>query len=294
MCGKKFIHPKGLTKHLKTHEKRVLRAIEVHRKRQIETGVLSSDDPAPPMPALPIPTNNSKECHQMVAEEILKAVAESTATIPENPRSVKRVDMSELAGTAVNPIPEVAVPSWSPAINFMMKEGPYVCPDCGQGFNGPGNLKRHHRIVHEGVKDFACRFCHRRFAKAQTLKHHEMTHTGEKPHECKHCSKRFIQYVALKRHMKIHNRPPPEIPASVYLAKEELVAQENEKQNRKRKAEAERAKVAEAAKEQLTEMQQQELALKKLHEEVKEEALGNFTHINTSTMAIRTVGVNDT
>ncbi|XP_037933925.1 zinc finger protein 85-like [Teleopsis dalmanni] len=274
VCGKKFLYAKGLTKHLKTHEKRVLRAIEVYRKRQMEGGLIPTEN-QPPLPELPVPENHSKETHQKVAEEILKVCAESAASIPKDPRRVERVDISQLAGTAVNPIPSVAVPSWSPQINFMMKEGPHICPDCGQGFNGPGNLKRHHRIVHEGVKDFACRFCHRRFAKAQTLKHHEMTHTGEKPHECNQCGKRFIQYVALKRHMKVHINRPPIIPATVFAAREELELQEREKQEAKRKAAEERAVIAAAAKEQLDVMQQQQEELQKLTKEIFGEKSGN-------------------
>ncbi|XP_054734901.1 zinc finger protein 431-like [Anastrepha obliqua] len=311
VCGKRFLYAKALTKHLKTHEKRVLRAIEVYRKRQIENGFMSADALDVPIPALPSTELHTQEAHQKVAEEILKVCAESTASIPKNPRRVERVDISALAGTAVNPIPSVAVPSWSPQINFMMKEGPYICPDCGQGFNGQGNLKRHHRIVHEGVKDFACRFCHKRFAKAQTLKHHEMTHTGEKPHECNSCGKRFIQYVALKRHMKIHmNKPPPIIPPSVYEAREELEMQEREKLETKRKKQEARAAIAELAREQLYEMEQQvpeekeqlsdsclKLAIKENQEFIKIDpmselssnpelnvGLGEFPHINTSTM----------
>ncbi|XP_017467701.1 PREDICTED: zinc finger protein 85-like [Rhagoletis zephyria] len=307
VCGKRFLYAKALTKHLKTHEKRVLRAIEVYRKRQIENGFMSADTPDIPIPELPSTETHTQEAHQKVAEEILKVCAESTASIPRNPRRVERVDISELAGTAVNPIPSVAVPSWCPQINFMMKEGPYICPDCGQGFNGQGNLKRHHRIVHEGVKDFACRFCHKRFAKAQTLKHHEMTHTGEKPHECSNCGKRFIQYVALKRHMKIHmNKPPPIIPPSVYEAREELELQEREKLETKRKKQEARAAIAELAREQLDEMEHQEPEVKedlqqltimekqefiKIDPMTEIEAntelngeLGEFPHINTSTM----------
>ena len=61
--------------------------------------------------------------------------------------------------------------------SLIFKKGPHVCPDCGQGFNGLGNMKRHFRVVHEGVKDFACQFCPKRFGKPDNLKNHEMTHT---------------------------------------------------------------------------------------------------------------------
>ncbi|XP_013112207.2 zinc finger protein 184 [Stomoxys calcitrans] len=265
VCGKRFLYPKGLTKHLKTHEKRVLRAIEVYRKRQVELGegVVEQSEP---IPELPNP-ENTHESHQKVADEILKVCADSVNAIPKDPRRVERVDIADLAGTAVNPIPSVALPSWSPQINFMMKEGKYTCPDCGQGFNGSGNLRRHHKIVHQGVKDFACRFCHKRFAKAQTLKHHEMTHTGEKPHGCPHCDMRFIQVVALKRHMKVHQERATFVPSTVYQAKEELAIQERNKYQAKRMAEEEREAIAEEARKQLEELRRQEEDLQRRQRE---------------------------
>ncbi|XP_075161409.1 uncharacterized protein LOC142234204 [Haematobia irritans] len=268
VCGKRFLYPKGLTKHLKTHEKRVLRAIEVYRKRQVELGE-GSVEPAEVIPELPNP-ENTHDSHQKVADEILKVCADSVNAIPKDPRRVERVDIADLAGTAVNPIPQVALPSWSPQINFMMKEGKYTCPDCGQGFNGSGNLRRHHKIVHQGVKDFACRFCHKRFAKAQTLKHHEMTHTGEKPHACSHCDMRFIQVVALKRHMKVHQERATFVPATVYQAKEELAIQERNKYQAKRMAEEEREAIAEEARKQLEELKRQEEELQRRQREALE------------------------
>lgn len=268
VCGKRFLYPKGLTKHLKTHEKRVLRAIEVYRKRQVELGEVAPEQ-AEPIPELPNP-ENTHESHQKVADEILKVCADSVNSIPKDPRRVERVDIADLAGTAVNPIPQVALPSWSPQINFMMKEGKYTCPDCGQGFNGSGNLRRHHKIVHQGVKDFACRFCHKRFAKAQTLKHHEMTHTGEKPHACSQCDMRFIQVVALKRHMKVHQERATFVPSSVYQAKEELALQERNKYQAKRVAEAEREAIAEEARKQLEELKRQEEDLQRRQREALE------------------------
>lgn len=42
-----------------------------------------------------------------------------------------------------------------------------------------GNMSRHVKIVHCGIKAYNCTFCERSFGKAETLKHHIMTHTGE-------------------------------------------------------------------------------------------------------------------
>lgn len=94
-------------------------------------------------------------------------------------------------------------------INYHTKEKTYPCQFCDMVFNSIGNFSRHKRIVHEGIKDYACSYCDKSFGKAETRKHHEMTHTGEKPHECNICHKKFIQPVALKKHKKIHFKNLP-------------------------------------------------------------------------------------
>ncbi|EDW72943.1 uncharacterized protein Dwil_GK16909 [Drosophila willistoni] len=283
VCGKKFLYPKSLTKHLKTHEKRVLRAIETYRQRQVEMGETSGQGDQQQQQldqvnlGVPNPTGSvtvtiaepgvgDQLMSQNAADELLKVCAESVATIPKDPRRVQRVDISQLAGTAVNPISSVSVPSWSPqTTNFTKKEGKHICPGCGQGFNNIGNMKRHYKIIHEKVKDFACRFCPRRFAKAQTLRHHEWIHTGEKPFECKTCGTHFRQETALKRHQRTHENRPPVISSKFYAAREELEEQERSKREAKRKAEAKRKEIAEAAKEQLSTLHKLESIDKQLH-----------------------------
>ncbi|XP_037827710.1 putative zinc finger protein 730 [Lucilia sericata] len=91
-------------------------------------------------------------------------------------------------------------------INYHTLERTWPCRFCPKVCNSAGNLKMHVRNMHERAKDFACRFCDRTFAKADTKKYHEMTHTGEKPHQCKECGKRFVQPAALRTHRKIHLR----------------------------------------------------------------------------------------
>ncbi|XP_064544726.1 zinc finger protein 540-like [Drosophila montana] len=273
VCGKKFLYPKSLTKHLKTHEKRVLRAIETYRQRQVELGEVSTGTGEPTditaaVAAIETPTTADAVdviISQNAADELLKVCAESVATIPRDPRRVQRVDIAQLAGTAVNPIPSVSVPSWSPQVNFTKKEGKHICPGCGQGFNNIGNMKRHYKIIHEKVKDFACRFCPKRFAKAQTLRHHEWIHTGEKPFECKTCGTHFRQETALKRHQRTHENRPPVISSKFYAAREELEEQERTKREARRKAEAKRKEIAEAAKEQLSSLHKIEATDKNLH-----------------------------
>ncbi|EDV96521.1 zinc finger protein 540 [Drosophila grimshawi] len=276
VCGKKFLYPKSLTKHLKTHEKRVLRAIETYRQRQVELGegATASGEPVADFvaetavvgaPTVSVADGVDVIISQNAADELLKVCAESVATIPRDPRRVQRVDIAQLAGTSVNPIPSVSVPSWSPQENFTKKEGKHICPGCGQGFNNIGNMKRHYKIIHEKVKDFACRFCPKRFAKAQTLRHHEWIHTGEKPFECKTCGTHFRQETALKRHQRTHENRPPVISSKFYAAREELEEQERTKREARRKAEAKRKEIAEAAKEQLSSLHKIEATDKNLH-----------------------------
>ncbi|XP_058834118.1 zinc finger protein 501-like [Topomyia yanbarensis] len=91
-------------------------------------------------------------------------------------------------------------------MNYHTREKQFTCHVCAQVFSNIGNMSRHIKIVHCGIKAFNCKFCDRSFGKAETLKHHVMTHTGEKPHECTVCGKRFIQQVALQTHMKTHRK----------------------------------------------------------------------------------------
>ncbi|XP_062555692.1 zinc finger protein 845-like [Armigeres subalbatus] len=96
-------------------------------------------------------------------------------------------------------------------MNYHTREKQFTCHVCAQVFSNIGNMSRHIKIVHCGIKSYNCTYCDRSFGKAETLKHHVMTHTGEKPHECGICGKRFIQSVALQTHMRTHRKHlPPE------------------------------------------------------------------------------------
>uniref|UniRef100_A0A1I8MIU9 C2H2-type domain-containing protein n=1 Tax=Musca domestica TaxID=7370 RepID=A0A1I8MIU9_MUSDO len=91
-------------------------------------------------------------------------------------------------------------------INYHTLERTWPCQFCSKVCNSAGNLKMHVRNIHERTKDFACSYCERTFAKADTRKYHEMTHTGEKPHACEICGRRFLQPAALRTHRKIHRK----------------------------------------------------------------------------------------
>ncbi|XP_017840979.2 zinc finger protein 85 [Drosophila busckii] len=227
VCGKQFLYTDSLTKHLKIHEK------------------------------------NVEEQHSDVAEQLQQACAASVATIPRDPRRVERVNMAQLAGTVINPIPTVDV---APTAKLMQQEGVHMCPGCNQGFNNLGNMKRHYKSVHEKVRDFECRYCARRFANSQSLKQHEWIHTGEKPYTCKICDTHFRQEAALIRHKKVHTAKPAKVerkgPRHITEKKRQKDLQKCEK---KRKVEALRQQIAEVAKEELQQLAKQRELEKQQH-----------------------------
>ncbi|XP_037025417.1 zinc finger protein 260-like [Bradysia coprophila] len=91
-------------------------------------------------------------------------------------------------------------------INYHTREKLWPCKLCNAQFSSIGNMSRHFKIVHCGIKAYTCTICDRSFGKSETLKHHVYTHTGEKPHACSICNKRFIQSIALQTHMKTHKK----------------------------------------------------------------------------------------
>ncbi|EDW30059.1 GL22530 [Drosophila persimilis] len=295
ICGKIFLCEKSLTKHLKTHEKRDLPPSEPQRQQQLNIpipipGQMQGDGLGNP--------NTNTNINPNPNDDMLKACASSggpAAPLAKQKNSQTRPTGGHFAaGGALPsiPIPSVSVPSWSPQVNFTKKESQHICPGCGRGFNNIGNMKLHYKIIHEKVKDFACRFCPKRFSKAQILRHHEWIHTGEKPFECKICNKHFRQETALKKHIKTHEKPgrrhvpersAPTVPTFMKLDPEaeprnydlyqdpaaeraaataELLAHQMEENEAKRKADIERQKIAAAACEQLTKLQKQQEIMK--------------------------------
>ncbi|OQV06218.1 Fungal specific transcription factor domain-containing protein [Cladophialophora immunda] len=53
--------------------------------------------------------------------------------------------------------------------------------------------------------DKTCRFCGRRFSKAEHLGRHLRSHTGEKPFKCSYCAKSYGRSDVLRRHIKDHH-----------------------------------------------------------------------------------------
>jgi zinc finger protein 274 len=78
---------------------------------------------------------------------------------------------------------------------------------CSKSFASKFSMKRH-MLLHEGKKQFVCKFCMKSFILRQYLKEHIFTHTGAKPYHCKYpgCGKSFRQAGKLSIHRKTHIR----------------------------------------------------------------------------------------
>ena len=43
------------------------------------------------------------------------------------------------------------------------------CEDCGRQFTDANNLGRHIKVIHEGINNFACEKCEKRFGSKREL-----------------------------------------------------------------------------------------------------------------------------
>lgn len=82
------------------------------------------------------------------------------------------------------------------------KRASVPCEECGRLFGEAAAVRKHKRVVHLKVKDFACDICSRRFAEKSNLKKHvQARHQHTRAHKCDECGKVFNFTDGLRRHI---------------------------------------------------------------------------------------------
>lgn len=85
-------------------------------------------------------------------------------------------------------------------INGMRK----LCKICDRYFSSPSVLKRHHKVVHLGLKEFQCHICSTKLSTKHYLQEHLKLHSDERPEVCSYCGKTFQMSGNLRQHLKTH------------------------------------------------------------------------------------------
>jgi len=81
------------------------------------------------------------------------------------------------------------------------KRASVPCDQCGRLFGEAAAVRKHKRVVHLKVKDFACDVCSRKFAEKSNLKKHILArHQQTRSHKCTECGKVFNFTDGLRRH----------------------------------------------------------------------------------------------
>lgn len=79
----------------------------------------------------------------------------------------------------------------------------FKCHLCPKKYFRQVSLKRH-LLVHSEVRPYICSSCGKTFNNLYNLQVHERIHIGIKPHLCTMCGKTFLEKSYLKKHMRIH------------------------------------------------------------------------------------------
>ena len=80
----------------------------------------------------------------------------------------------------------------------------YPCDQCEKVFSQPHHLKTHINTIHEGIRAYKCNSCSKSFPQARHLQLHVYTfHEGHKDFKCDECGKLFFRVQHLNRHIKV-------------------------------------------------------------------------------------------
>lgn len=83
-------------------------------------------------------------------------------------------------------------------------EFPYQCETCDMLFKTMELLVDHQTAVHDNNRQFACRYCSKRFNDKYNMRKHVLIHVGEKRHKCQFCEKAFLRKDHLRSHLQTH------------------------------------------------------------------------------------------
>ncbi|XP_062549089.1 zinc finger protein 271-like isoform X2 [Armigeres subalbatus] len=77
----------------------------------------------------------------------------------------------------------------------------YVCRQgCGKSYKADGDRVRHEKLVHFGIKPFACEYCPSAFVRERDRRLHTRKHTGQKLYPCSQCGTGFDKKAEYIQH----------------------------------------------------------------------------------------------
>uniref|UniRef100_A0A8D8CL92 Zinc finger protein 26 n=1 Tax=Culex pipiens TaxID=7175 RepID=A0A8D8CL92_CULPI len=82
----------------------------------------------------------------------------------------------------------------------------HICDICGSKFAKQSALKRHVKLVHEGLRPFECQICGFKLFTSTQLKRHLLGHSKEKPYKCELCTQAFVKTDELANHVARKHR----------------------------------------------------------------------------------------
>ncbi|KAL9704564.1 hypothetical protein quinque_008082 [Culex quinquefasciatus] len=82
----------------------------------------------------------------------------------------------------------------------------HICDTCGSKFAKQSALKRHVKLVHEGLRPFECQICGFKLFTSTQLKRHLLGHSKEKPYKCELCTQAFVKTDELANHVARKHR----------------------------------------------------------------------------------------